>query len=995
MALTQEETQKILEMKQSGASRDAVYAEIGRMRATPLYASPTAKAGALAPSEGYTLKDTAGDIWGGVSGAVKQFGTGISRGAENLEASMRGEQNPIASGAQLFAEVGAGVLGAAGELALGVAKATVPESTEQAVAEWMGTNIADPIMRQPKVQELVQNFKWLEENDPVEFRKVRALFAGAEIGAELLGLGTAKRAVGGIAQGTKGAIGGTVDVVGGALTTGKGVVGGTVDTIGSGLSAGKTRVTNTFDALMRTVNDVKVENARIRASDPFVGEAIKAKVPDPVINLHIKADDAQKAVHREIVDAYKAGDQEAISNTFSRIATEQYDIVDAKRESIGKQIGDTIQALPNGTVDFRPMVAQAREALGRDGKFIFNEEGKLLGTRRAGLSPQAEIWAKEIYNKLSEYEGDVTWKEMTDLDRLLGDINREAYSAGVTPPRISVINEAGEMVEENLTTYLRDLARNQIETVAPDLRDLNNEYRKAIQFQEALDATLFNAGRDLGISMDVGAPAQNRLRRIFSNAQTSEQYKAIARMLDEQARANGYTGANLELLTDFNLRVQPLYPETIKGATLPGGIREAVGAFIKGDVDPRKTQEALENLIRQTEAPEAPTPPPTQVDNQPVSLVDDTTPVATKPRDTFDELRETDPDMLKKLTRERGGVGKPSDDFLLKSARRELKKAPNNERLKELVMDLEAKEIVKKMNGEDFVTLEEYAKKIALGEMPTVDEMEKVYSLLETMGYKSLGMSDSDVAYIVNAISGRFDEGMKRIPVISNKADDVLMQEALKYKTVDEFVKGQGISVLHGTGTKFDAFDDSMRGSLTGAKSAKGAIWFTTDEPTARAYSVYSAEEGVVKKALDEADELEKLAQKSGKNEDWLKYDAKVAEYEELASYANTKSRREQANVKDVVIKGDLYKVDAKGKSPQELSRDDDIDSWLNEQLDKAKRLGKDGIEIKNLDDAVGLYNRPATHYAIFDSSNIKTRAQLEEIYNRAHGKTPLDIDTK
>jgi hypothetical protein len=212
-----------------------------------------------------------------------------------------------------------------------------------------------------------------------------------------------------------------------------------------------------------------------------------------------------------------------------------------------------------------------------------------------------------------------------------------------------------------------------------------------------------------------------------------------------------------------------------------------------------------------------------------------------------------------------------------------------------------------------------------------------------------------------------------------------LITEAKKYKSADEFVKAQGKLVFHGTGVKFDSFDDSMRGSLTGAKSAKGAIWFTDDNATARAYSIYSAEEAVVKKALDEADALEKIAKRSGKNADWQKYDAKIAEMEDLAKYDNTFKRREQANVKEVVIDGDLYEIDAKGKSPQELSSDENIDSWLDEQLQEAKRLGKDGVKITNLDDAVGLYNRPATHYAIFDSNKIKTRTQLEDIWKQAN----------
>jgi len=79
--------------------------------------------------------------------------------------------------------------------------------------------------------------------------------------------------------------------------------------------------------------------------------------------------------------------------------------------------------------------------------------------------------------------------------------------------------------------------------------------------------------------------------------------------------------------------------------------------------------------------------------------------------------------------------------------------------------------------------------------------------------------------------------------------------------------------------------------------------------------------------------------------------------------------------------------VDAGGKTPQELSEDENIDSWLSDQLKQAKRLKKDGVIFHNLDDAVGLYDRPATHYAVFSEKSIKTKAQLTEIWNKAQEK--------
>jgi hypothetical protein len=230
------------------------------------------------------------------------------------------------------------------------------------------------------------------------------------------------------------------------------------------------------------------------------------------------------------------------------------------------------------------------------------------------------------------------------------------------------------------------------------------------------------------------------------------------------------------------------------------------------------------------------------------------------------------------------------------------------------------------------------------------------------------------------------EQGFAKVPFVADDvADDITTQikkAKAEGKSFEEFWNNQE-PVYHGTGVKFDNFDDSMRGSLTGAKSAENAIWFTDDVRTAKAYSIYSAEEGVVKKAYKEADELEKIAKKTNKESDWDKYDKKIEEAEKLADYEKTFERRKKANVKEVKIEGDLYEVDAKGKSPQELSKEGDIDSWLDEQIQEAKKLGKDGVKINNLDDAVGLYDRPATHYAIFDSKNIKTKSQLKQLWDK------------
>ncbi len=58
-----------------------------------------------------------------------------------------------------------------------------------------------------------------------------------------------------------------------------------------------------------------------------------------------------------------------------------------------------------------------------------------------------------------------------------------------------------------------------------------------------------------------------------------------------------------------------------------------------------------------------------------------------------------------------------------------------------------------------------------------------------------------------------------------------------------------------------------------------------------------------------------------------------------------------------------------KGRSFDDFGVSDEI----NEILDSAKRDGRAGVRFDNLDDAVGIYNRPATHVAMFEPSSVRS----------------------
>jgi len=181
------------------------------------------------------------------------------------------------------------------------------------------------------------------------------------------------------------------------------------------------------------------------------------------------------------------------------------------------------------------------------------------------------------------------------------------------------------------------------------------------------------------------------------------------------------------------------------------------------------------------------------------------------------------------------------------------------------------------------------------------------------------------------------------------------------------------IKAYHGTADDFDVFDPAMGGRATGAVSGRQATWFTDDPRVARGYATYAAEDAPVRRKLEEADALEKIAQRTGKDADWQRHYNALEEAEKLDAGAYER-RMQNARLMEVDIPDEtqLMVVDAKGKTPQELSASGDMDSWLKSQLNKAKKLGKQGVQIKNLDDAAGLTDAPATHYALFDPTGVK-----------------------
>lgn len=295
---------------------------------------------------------------------------------------------------------------------------------------------------------------------------------------------------------------------------------------------------------------------------------------------------------------------------------------------------------------------------------------------------------------------------------------------------------------------------------------------------------------------------------------------------------------------------------------------------------------------------------PPQLPKQATPLSTATRPDAQKTSSLGTSITD-DPAMIKLLTRERGAIGKPSNEFLLNSAKRELAKTPDDPKLKAFVSEME------------------------------------------------------------------------------------LMQEARKYKTAEEFVKGQGTPVYHATDSS--SFEPS---SFDISKASKGSeevffnplgkgMYLSSNKTFVRRFGKNTMDFVIPKYAKTKKvtiDSWEKefpmIARQSlrklGIKYDDLTFDEKI-EINRLVP--NTPI--ESANSLEVVI-GDIKERMGKKGSVQDA---------ISDAVD-ARNEKYDVVIYKDTD-----YPLEADEIVVRNPSILKTRSQLTDIFNRAHAQQPSTLD--
>jgi hypothetical protein len=194
-------------------------------------------------------------------------------------------------------------------------------------------------------------------------------------------------------------------------------------------------------------------------------------------------------------------------------------------------------------------------------------------------------------------------------------------------------------------------------------------------------------------------------------------------------------------------------------------------------------------------------------------------------------------------------------------------------------------------------------------------------------------------------------------------------------KVVDD--QGNPLPVYHGTNQPIDKFDVSRKGMTTSHSTALKGFFFTDSPAVASDYAAGAGNNvradvaNFEKKTAElklRVDKLERIAQRSGRNEDWQAHSDAEAEWESLEIDSLRADPSIGQNVIPVYLKIiNPLVLDAKGNSINDIEG-----TFLGDAIDTAKRDKRDGLIIHNLNDTPTL-NLASTQYVVFSQRQIRS----------------------
>jgi len=340
------------------------------------------------------------------------------------------------------------------------------------------------------------------------------------------------------------------------------------------------RVPRFISRVSEGADEAAIKAQKIKTSEPAIANAYKVGLDERYINTVAKADNPTKQAYREILDiadnpsqTLKQGKRPEI--VAGNAVADQAKVIYSQKKKIGEQIGEQIEKLGKSNVkaDMGVAFRQIDNVLAENGIQI-GKDGTLSSLK---YTDKEMAIIQDLYNKAHKGGNQLTALQVRDIDNLFSKLQREARVE-----QLGNIFVKANGQDMNIFRLFRDVYTNQLENIAPEIRDLNRQYRNFSTLTDDIEDTIIKSGKyETTKNVDDAEFAQTNLRRLFSEANSAADYRAIYEEMDALSRALGYSGARADDLAAFAYELRKLYPEVTPRTGFEGGIRATLGDFVE------------------------------------------------------------------------------------------------------------------------------------------------------------------------------------------------------------------------------------------------------------------------------------------------------------------------------------------------------------------------------------------------------------------------------
>lgn len=603
----------------------------------------------IAIDEVYNKEDTGADLNQIGTSISTRLQTGREEAKKTVDSLVSGEIGLVQGGVQAVKQAAGFATGAFADTLKGLVKAVLPQAQEDQIKEGVGkiaVSAMDAMSKYEEMQkanptkarvinlalggapnavlgieDIIKGYEKLKVTNPALADTIGATLNVASLAADVIGLGEiaslaktgVKTGVGIAGDISKGVKSTASDVVSSAksgvssMSNGIDSVSTTVGKSGVGqiVSEFAERVPRALGRVQEKVSEATVRAERIKSSSPAVQKAIKSNLDERIINTVNQADDATRQSYKDVLDIADEspktiGTKKQPTVVGGELASKQYDLINKQKQAIGKKIGDTAKQLSKTEkVNMQDSFNQMDDVLAGQGITpTYTKKGVQLDFSGSKYTPAQRAKIQELYDLATEGGDTLSPSQIRSKDQLFSTLKRESQYEGVG----DLIIETSEG-NKSLFNVFRDIYSSKLDTISPEMKVLNNQYRKLSQITDDIEDSIFKTPNfNVTKSVDPAEFAKVNLRRIFGEAQSSPVYEAVADIMDKVARQLGYKGATPKTVAEFAQEMRKLYPEIIPKTGFTGGIRAGIGDIIEqvskvGAPNLSDQQKALRELL--------------------------------------------------------------------------------------------------------------------------------------------------------------------------------------------------------------------------------------------------------------------------------------------------------------------------------------------------------------------------------------------------------------